>query len=177
MQVVVQATDNPAALLAPLRSLARELDGNVAIFQLKTMPEHVGVELYPLRLTSGLLTLFGMLALLLASLGLYGVMTFVVAERTRELGIRMALGAQRRDIFKLIIGHGLSLTLIGIGAGLGVALAVTRLLASWLFGINSTDPLTFAGISMLLSGVALVACWLPARRAARINPLTALRHE
>jgi len=177
MQVVVQAADNPATMLAPLRHLAREIDENVAIFQLKTMPEHMGVELYPLRLTSSLLTLFGLLALLLASMGLYGVMAFSVSQRTRELGIRLALGAQRRDIFKLIIGQGLVLTLIGVGVGLGVSLAVTQLLSSWLFGISATDPLTFAGVSVFLIAVAALACYLPARRATKVDPMVALRYE
>jgi predicted permease len=177
MQVVVRATDHLATMLSPLRNLAREIDDNVAIFQLKTMPEHVGVELYPLRLTSSLLTLFGLLALMLASIGLYGVMTFSVSQRTRELGIRLALGAQPRDILRLVIGRGLALSLIGVTIGLLAALAITRFISSLLFAVGATDALTFAIAPLVLAGVSLLACWVPARRATRVDPMVALRYE
>jgi ABC-type antimicrobial peptide transport system permease subunit len=120
---------------------------------------------------------FGLLGLLLASIGLYGVMSYAVAARTREIGVRMALGAERRDVLRLIVGQGLALALVGAGAGLLLAFAVTRVLQRFLFGIGATDPLTFIGVALLLTMVALLACWLPARRAAKVDPLAALRHE
>jgi putative ABC transport system permease protein len=108
---------------------------------------------------------------------MYGVMSYAVARRTREIGVRMALGAQRRDVLRLVVGHGLALTLAGAGLGLAVAVAVTRLLANQLYRVSATDPVTFAGVTLGLICVALVACYLPARRATKVDPLKALRHE
>jgi putative ABC transport system permease protein len=124
-----------------------------------------------------LLALFSGLALLLAAVGLYGVMSYLVAQRTHEIGIRLALGAQASDVLKLIVGQGMALALLGVGLGLGAALALTRLMARLLYGVSATDPLTFAVVALLLSLIALLACYVPARRATRIDPLVALRHE
>jgi ABC-type antimicrobial peptide transport system permease subunit len=124
-----------------------------------------------------LLTVFGLLALGLAALGLYGVMAYAVNRRTRELGVRMALGAQTADVLKLILTHGLKLALLGVGIGLLLAFALTRWMESLLFGVRPTDPLTFMVIAVGLTLVALVACWIPARRAARVDPLVALRSD
>jgi ABC-type transport system, involved in lipoprotein release, permease component len=120
---------------------------------------------------------FGVLATLLTALGLYGVLTFSVARRTREIGIRVALGAQRRDVFKLVMIRGMILVLLGIGAGIGGSLALSRVLETLLFGVKATNVLTMVGVSVGLVTVALVACYLPARRATRVNPLEALRYE
>jgi ABC-type antimicrobial peptide transport system permease subunit len=120
---------------------------------------------------------FGLLGLLLASVGLYGVMSYAVAARTREIGVRMALGAERHDVLRLIVGQGLTLALIGTGAGLALAVAVTRGLRKFLFGIGATDPLTFFGVALLLTLVALLACYFPARKATKVDPLIALRHD
>jgi putative ABC transport system permease protein len=121
--------------------------------------------------------LFGLLTLLLAASGIYGVLSYAVTERTHEMGICAALGAQPRDLLKLVVGQGLLLTLIGLVVGVGAALALTRLIAKLLFGVSATDPVTFVVIPLLLAGVALLACWVPARRAAKVDPLLALRHE
>src|SRR5262245_40990532 len=119
----------------------------------------------------------GAVALLLAAMGIYGVISYLVAQRTREMGVRLALGARRRDLLKLVLGRGLTLTMTGVLSGLALALALTRFLSSLLFGVSAADPITFAAIALLLAVVALMASFLPARRAMRVDPITALRHE
>ena len=131
----------------------------------------------PKRLAPLMMAGFALIALALAGVGIYAVMSYAVSQRTHEIGIRMALGAQARDIFKLVITQGLTLTLIGIVIGLAGAYAMTRAMAQLLYGITSTDPLTFVGISLLLGAVAMLACYVPTRRATRVDPMVALRHE
>jgi putative ABC transport system permease protein len=133
--------------------------------------------LYAERLAALLLTLFGLLALLLAAVGIYGVLSYAVTERTCEIGIRVALGAQPRSLLKLMVGQGMRLVLIGLVIGVSAAFALTRLIEKLLFGVSATDPLTCVLIPSLLAGVALLACWVPARRAAPVDPLIALRQE
>ena len=129
------------------------------------------------RLNLTLLGIFASAALLLAVIGLYGVLGYAVAQRQREIGVRMALGAQRRDVLGLVVGHGMRLTLVGVSIGLMGALALTRFVNSLLFEIKPFDPLTFLTVTVILPGVALFSCWLPARRAARVDPMVALRYE
>jgi putative ABC transport system permease protein len=129
------------------------------------------------RLYAILFGVFAAVALALASIGIYGVMAYSVSERTREIGIRLALGAQRRDVLKLVVAQGMTLALIGAGVGLGAALALTQLMRSMLFEVSATDPLTYAALAALLSVVAMLACYLPARRATKVDPMVALRCE
>jgi len=153
------------------------VDPNQPVFNIKTMEEILARSLLPQTFPMALMAIFASLALLLTSVGLYGVISYSVSQRTHEIGIRMALGAQPRDIFRLVVGQGMVLTLIGVGVGLVASFALTRFLESMLFGVSATDPATFAGVAVLLAAVALLACYIPARRATRVDPLVALRYE
>jgi putative ABC transport system permease protein len=177
LTLVVHTAGNPKALLPAVRREVQAIDENLPAQEIKTLDEIVAFSFWPMRMGAGLVGTFGLLGLLLASVGLYGVMSYAVAARTREIGVRMALGAERGDVLRLIVGQGLALALLGAGAGLLLAYAVTRVLQQFLFGIGATDPLTFTGVALLLTMVALLACWIPARRATKVDPLTALRHE
>jgi predicted permease len=165
----------PRSLAA--REVIESLDANLAITRVTTLSKEVEASLVQERATATLSTGFGVLALLLASLGLYGVLAHAVNRRTREIGVRLALGAQRRDVLRLIAGQGMKLVLAGMVVGLLGAIGVARLLTSLLYGVRPIDPPTFASVCLLLIGTALFACWLPARRAAKVDPMEALRHE
>jgi putative ABC transport system permease protein len=173
----VRTKGDPRTLLQTVRNEVAALDATQAISRVATLDEMVATHLAQPRFSAVLLNWLAGLALLLAAVGIYGTMAYAVAQRTNELGLRIALGAQTRDILKLVIGQGMALTMLGVGLGLLAALGLTRLLANLLFGVSATDPLTFAGIALLLTAVALLACYLPARRATRVDPLIALRHE
>jgi predicted permease len=173
----VRTTGDPRNLVAAVRSKIWAVDQDQPINDVRTMEEIVSQWLAPRRFNLVLLGVFAALALVLASVGLYGVISYVVSQRTREIGVRVALGAQPRDILKLIVGQGLVLTLCGIIIGLLASLFLTRWLESLLFGVSATDPMTFAAIALLLTMVALLACWIPARRATKVDPMNALRHE
>jgi ABC-type antimicrobial peptide transport system permease subunit len=147
------------------------------LVEVATMRENLAVAFLPARVGAALLGLFGLLGLSLAVVGIYGVISYAVSQRTGEIGLRMALGAQRRDIFRLIIGQGLKLTLTGIGIGAAVSLALTRFLSSLLVGVSPADPLTFTSLILLFSLVSLAACYIPARRATKVDPMVALRYE
>jgi predicted permease len=164
-------------MLAAIRREAQSLDPQLPIYNLRTLAQQKDGSLYAERLAATLLTLFGLLALSLAAVGIYGVLSYAVTERTCEMGIRLALGAYPRDLLKLVVGQGLRLVFIGLLIGLGASFALTRLIAKLLYGVSATDPLTFVVIPPLLTGVALLACWIPARRATRVDPLVALKYE
>jgi ABC-type antimicrobial peptide transport system permease subunit len=139
--------------------------------------DNMAIPYWGPRVAAGMATTFGVLALLLATMGLYSVMMYVVSQRTREIGIRMALGAGVRDVLRMIVSQGMRMVMIGLVLGLTGAFALTRVFASLLLGVGTTDPLTFIGVAVLLVLIALLACWIPARRATRVDPLVALRQE
>jgi len=176
MIVTVRTAIVPAALAPALRQEVKKLDANLPV-SFEAMGQIFARSTATRRYNVILLGAFAALALLLAVIGIYGVMSYAVSQSAREIGIRMALGAQAGDVLKLVVGQGLLLTLIGVGAGVAGALALTQLLANLLFEVTTTDPLTFVGMPVLLASVALVACYIPARRATKVDPLVALRRE
>jgi putative ABC transport system permease protein len=176
-KLFVRATGNAAALDDAIRREAKAVIPNIPPPKVRHLTDDISESVAQPRFQTGLLTLFGALALLLAACGIYGVLAYTVAQREREIGVRMALGAQRRDVLSLVIRQGIRLVFVGAGVGLVLALALTRLLQSLLYGVEPADPITFAGAILLLVAVALLACWLPARRAANVHPMEALRHE
>jgi predicted permease len=176
----VRTTGDPTAAVTAIRQAVRDVDGNLPLNDIKTQIEQADETLAMERLFAKLLSLFGLLAQQLASIGLYGVLAWSVSQRTHEIGIRMALGADRTTVLKMIMRQGMTLTLIGVALGLGGAYALTKYLESlttMLYGVGPRDPLTFGVAAALLTMVALVACYLPARRATKIDPLVALRYE
>ncbi|MFL6594068.1 MAG: FtsX-like permease family protein, partial [Chthoniobacterales bacterium] len=171
------ATGNPFSLLPSVQNAVRSVDPTVALGSVRTMEDTIVRSLLKRKFTMTLFTIFAGLAVALASIGLYGVMSYSVAQRTREIGIRMALGAQRADVLQLVVRQGMVLTAIGVALGLLGSLGLTRLISSLLFGVSATDLGTFAAVSTLLLVVALLACWLPARRASGVDPMIAVRTE
>jgi predicted permease len=175
--LIVRTQIDPQMSISAVRRELREMDPQLPISSAKTLDEHMSVPLLPSRIAASVLGGFGLLALALAAIGIYGVMSYAVSTRTYEVGIRTALGAQASDVLKLVIRQGITLVLIGLGIGLSAAFGLTRLMAVLLFGISATDPLTFAGVTALLAVTALSACYVPARRATRVDPIIALRCE
>jgi len=177
MQVVVRTAGDPLAAAATVRREIARLDPDQPISDVRTMDERIGRSLESRRFNMILLAAFAALALALAAIGIYGILAYAVTERTHEIGVRLALGAQRRDVLSMIVAQGMAMTGAGAAIGVVAALAVTRLMSSLLFGISAADPMTFAAIPLLLGVVAFVACYVPARRATRVDPLVALRTE
>jgi putative ABC transport system permease protein len=177
MMLTVRADGSPAALMGAIRAQVRALDPDQPVTNVATMDERLSNSMSQSRFSTLMLGLFAGVALLLAAVGIYGVVAYAVAQRTHEIGVRMALGAQRRDILSMIVRQGMTLTFVGVVVGLCAALALTRLLTGLLYGVSATDPKVFGGIALLLSLVALVACLLPARRATKVDPMIALRYE
>jgi putative ABC transport system permease protein len=175
--LVLRSAVDPSSLAPALRSAVHEVDPALPLFQVMTMDDRLSNSVAARRFNLLLLGAFAALALLLAGVGVYGVIAYVVTGRTHEVGIRMALGAQRADVLRLFIKQGMALVLLGVGVGLLGAFALTRVMTSLLFEVSANDPLTFAGVALLLSLIALLACYMPARRAARLDPMIALRHE
>ncbi len=177
LTLVVHTKGDPKARIAAVRSAVQAIDDNLPAQEIKTLEEIVGLQFWPARMLAGLLAVLGSVGLLLASVGVYGVMSYAVAQRTREIGVRMALGAHSRDVLKLIVRQGVGLTLAGAAIGLALSFAATRLIASLLYGVEATDPITFIFVPSFLLGVAVVACYLPARRGTKVDPILALRSE
>ena len=175
--IVLRSKAGSASLLAAVRAEVQAQDTNLPVHDLRPMEQVVSQSLGSRRMTLSLIGLFAIVALTLAAVGIYGVISYAVTQRTQEIGIRMALGAQSGDIFRMVVGHSMGLTLIGVAAGLAGALALTRFLSAMLFGVTATDPVTLAGVAVLIGLVAYFASYLPARRAMRIDPMVALRHE
>jgi len=175
--LVVKTAGDPRPLAGALTAAVHELDPTLPIFRLETLEQSLVNRLDKERGASSLLGVFGTLALLLAALGLYGVMAYAVAQRTREIGIRVALGAQRRDILRVVLRQGVRATLAGVAVGVIAGLALTRFLSSLLYGVKPSDWFTFLSVTVLLLIIALAACCIPARRATRVDPIVALRYE
>jgi putative ABC transport system permease protein len=185
----VRTAGDPTRMTAAIRAAVREVDKDLPLFEIKTQTEQMDQSLAQERFFPKLTGFFGLLALLLASIGLYGVMSYAVEQRTREIGIRMALGATRENVLRRVIGQGMLLAAVGIVIGAAAAFALTRLITSnatynltrfisgFLYGVRPTDPLTFVAVALTLASVALLACYLPARRATKVDPMVALRCE
>lgn len=167
----------PESLTSAVRGQIAALNKDQPVFNVRTMEEIVGQSIAPRRFSMMLLAVFAIVALVLASIGIYGMMSYAVAQRTREIGLRMTLGAQTGNVLRLVIGHGMKLALAGVVLGLIASFALTRTMKNLLFGVSATDPVTFVGIALLLALVALLACWIPARRATKVDPMVALRYE
>ena len=175
--VVVRTDGKPEAALSAVRRKVHEIDAEMPIATVRTMEQWVANSVAQPRLNAVLLAIFAAVALLIAAIGIYGVLSYSVSQRTREIGLRMAIGAQRASVMQLVVREGMLVALAGIGAGLAGALAVSRALATLLFGVQVRDPATFAAVTLALATVALAACYIPARRAARVDPMVALRDE
>jgi putative ABC transport system permease protein len=177
MNVVVRSSADALAVAPGIREALREVDANEAWSAFRVMNEVVSESASEDRMNALLLGTFGLIALLLAAVGIFGVLSYLVTQKTREIGIRMALGARPSGVLRMVVGEGMKLTAAGMAIGLAAAFGVTRWMNSLLYGVKASDVLTFSGVAVLLAGVAFLACWLPARRATRVDPLVALRHE
>ena len=177
MTLVLRTSGDPRSYVQTLRSLVQKLDPDLPVTDLRTMNEHLGFALYPARVSALLFTISGVLGLLLAMIGVYGLLTFIVRQRTREVGIRIALGARSQDVVWLVARNVIVLLAFGVGLGLLAAYAVTGMMASFLYGLDGRDPLTFAAAPLFLLLTAVVATAVPARQASRVDPIVALRAE
>jgi putative ABC transport system permease protein len=177
LTLVVRTANDPTAQVPAIKSALQDLDKDLPLVEVQTLPEVVSKSSREKRFITLLLGLFAAVGLVLASVGIYGVVLYSVAKRTREIGIRMAFGAGAGNVTAMVLGEGLKLVLIGVAAGVADAWALTRYLTQILYGIRPTDPATFAGVAVFIIAVALAACYIPARRAANVDPMVALRYE
>jgi putative ABC transport system permease protein len=177
MSLIMRTTNDARSLARSIQQEVQALDRDVPVYRIKTLDQYLGVAVAQPKFSALLLSLFAGLALLLTAIGLYGVMAYAVVQRAQEIVIRIALGAQTGDVLKMVLRQGLKLTTLGLAIGLAAAYALTRYMQSLLFGVKATDPSTFAAIALLLIAVALMACWIPAKRATKVDPMVALRCE
>ncbi len=177
MNIHARTTGDPLAIGKTAENAIHELNGDLVVFGVTTLELSERFASFPQRVAGTFVGAFGVLALVLAAVGIYGVTAYTTRQRTHEIGVRMALGARKDDILRLVLGHGLRLMFVGVGLGLAASFALTRFLGSMLLGVTSTDALTFSGVAILLCAVALFACFVPARRATRVDPMVALRYE
>jgi putative ABC transport system permease protein len=175
--LAVRTAGDPAAMIRSVTSVVHAIDRDQPVFHVRTMDQIIDEAAAPRRMTLVLLAIFALVAVVLASLGIYGVMSYTVGQRTHEIGIRMAMGAQKEAVMRLVVGHGMLWAMAGVAIGLLLSLAATRVVASLLYGVSRTDPATFVGASAVLLLVALAACYVPARRAARVDPVISLRYQ
>jgi ABC-type antimicrobial peptide transport system permease subunit len=173
----VRSRGSAPGIFDAIRHTVQQMNSAQVVYGVQTMEEIISGSIAGQRFSMILLAAFAVLALLLSSIGIYGVISYLVGQQTREIGLRMALGAQRRDILHLILGAGAKSALLGVAIGIAAALALTRLMTGMLYGVTATDPLTFSAVALLFVCVALAACYIPARRAMRIDPMAALRYE
>jgi putative ABC transport system permease protein len=176
-EVVVRSSLSVSSVAAAVREVVRSIDKNLPVTDVESFTDAVGQSISRERFRTFLLGSFSAIALLLAAVGIFGIISYSASQRSHEIGIRMAVGAQRRDILRLILGQGAKLALLGLGSGVVFALLLTRLMESLLYNVSATDPLTFAGVAIILLGVAVTACYIPARRAMRVDPIVALRYQ
>jgi ABC-type antimicrobial peptide transport system permease subunit len=176
-EVVVRSSLSVSSVAAEIRETVHSIDKNLPVTDVESFTDAVGQSISRERFRTFLLGSFSAIALLLAAVGIFGIISYSASQRSQEIGIRMAVGAQRRDILRLILGQGAKLALLGLGGGVVLALLLTRLMESLLYNVSATDPLTFAGVAIILLGVAITACYIPARRAMRVDPIVALRYQ
>ena len=173
----MRTTADPLALVKVVNGVVSSVDDNLPLFAVRTQTEQIEQTLFLNRLMSQISSAFALLALVLACIGLYGLLSYEVSRRAREIGIRMALGAKASDVLRAVIAQGITLAAFGVAIGVAIALGITRFLGSLLYNVKAGDPLTFAGVALLLVAVAALACYIPALRAARVDPMVALRYE
>jgi predicted permease len=174
---VARTAGTPLGVVGAIRNAAERVDGTSVVYGVRPMQDIVAHSIAKQRMTMLLLSVFSALALVLSSIGIYGVISYLAGQRTHEIGVRMALGASSADVLRMVLGEGMRITLVGVGIGIVAALGLTRLITKMIYGVGATDPMTFAGVAILLTGVALLACYIPARRAMRVDPIVALRYE
>jgi len=176
-EVVVRSSLSASSVAAGIRQAVDSIDKGLPLTNVESFPDALGASVAQERFRTLVLSSFSGIALILAAVGIFGVISYSASQRTHEIGIRMALGAQQGNVLRLILGHGAKLAIFGLSAGAVAALLLTRLMASLLYGVSATDPITFGTVAIVLLGVALIACYIPARRAMRVDPMVALRHE